>query len=172
MPDPPNNTPGPRRSQREKKLAQPFTSGIAKIYFCVINVSYFSNLAASTRKRKRHDSDTENEPPKDKEAEDPQVSDDQGGDDPDEDEEDYDAPKPKQSATARKGKAKALPKAKTAPAAKKPKTFKVPGPKGLKSAVRKGRKQNGGDDAYDADQITKDTKITADNPLFSMSGSD
>jgi len=32
---------------------------------------------------------------------------------------------------------------------------------------RRGRKVKEGDDAYDAEQVAKDTKIAADNPLFS-----
>ena len=80
----------------------------------------------------------------------------------DEGSEDFQAPKAKPKA-ARK------PKAKTGgpPAAKKARKTKVAVPKGAKTTGRKPKKGKGGDDAFDATKITKETKITADNPLFS-----
>jgi hypothetical protein len=80
----------------------------------------------------------------------------------DEGSEDFQAPKAKPKA-ARK------PKAKTGgpPAAKKARKTKAAVPKGAKTTGRKPKKGKGGDDAFDATKITKETKITADNPLFS-----
>lgn len=82
----------------------------------------------------------------------------------DEVEEDYRAPKPKPA--PRKGKTKTS-KAKGPPPPKKPRVAKATGSK-PKTTVRRGRKLKEGDDAYDAAQVAKDTKIAADNPLFSM----
>lgn len=54
------------------------------------------------------------------------------------------------------------------PQAKRPRVAKVQGVKPAK-VIRRGRKVKEGDDAYDAVQVAKTTRIAADNPLFSMS---
>ena len=118
-----------------------------------------STTEASTstnRKRKRQGSDTENDATGVTDGEDGQ----EHGQDDDHDADDVDAPKSK---ATRKGKAKVSPKSKGAPAAKKPRTNKGQ----PKTMGRRGRKAKEGDDAYDAEQVAKDTKISADNPLFS-----
>jgi cohesin complex subunit SA-1/2 len=79
--------------------------------------------------------------------------------------EEYRAPKPK--TTPRKAKSKMGAKAKGPPPTKKPRVAKVTGTKPAKTTVRRARKPKEGDDAYDAAQVAKDTKIAADNPLFS-----
>jgi len=50
---------------------------------------------------------------------------------------------------------------------KKPRGDKVKTTKTLKATTRRVRKPKEGEDAYDANQVAKDTKISADNPLFS-----
>ena len=79
---------------------------------------------------------------------------------------DYRAPKLK--AAPRRAKSKATAKTKGPPPAKKPRVAKATGSK-PKTATRRGRKPKEGENAYDAAQVAKDTKITADNPLFSTS---
>jgi cohesin complex subunit SA-1/2 len=113
----------------------------------------------SKHKRKRAASDTEDavsgleEDPFDQDND--QEEDDGGG-------EDFRAPKPKPKTTRK-------PKAKTGgpPASKKPRTAKTAIPKGPKTTGRKPKKGKSEDDAFDPTKITKETKITADNPLFS-----
>lgn len=78
------------------------------------------------------------------------------------DEEDFHGPKPK-----RQAKSAATPKVKGTPPAKKVRVAKATGPKTTKAIAKRGRKPKIGEDAYDAAQVAKDTKITADNPLFS-----
>lgn len=81
--------------------------------------------------------------------------------DGDDDEEDFKAPKskPKVASTARRSKAKV-----GGPSpAKKPRTIKTTIPK----TPRKPRKGKAGTDAFDPTKLSKDTKIVADNPLFS-----
>ena len=116
-------------------------------------------------KRKRHDED--DEAPETTEPEDAQDlgEDNAGNADMDGVGEDYHATKPK--TTPRKGKSKTTAKTKGPPPAKKPRVAKATGSKPAKPAVRRGRKLKEGDDAYDAAQVAKDTKIAADNPLFS-----
>lgn len=111
---------------------------------------------STNRKRKRQGSDTENDATGVTDGEDAQ----EHGQDDDDDADDANAPKSK---ATRKGKAKVSPKTKGAPAAKKPRTNKGQ----PKTMGRRGRKVKEGDDAYDAEQVAKDTKIAADNPLFS-----
>lgn len=81
--------------------------------------------------------------------------------DEEEEEAGYQSAKPKPT---KKGKAKAAPKEKSAPKPKEPKTTTR---KTTKGTTRRGRKVKEGDDAYDADQVARDTKIAGDNPLFS-----
>lgn len=84
-----------------------------------------------------------------------------GQEEGDDDEEDFKAPKskPKVASTARKSKAKT----RGPSPAKKPRMTKTAVPK----PPRKPRKGKAGADAFDSNNISKDTKITADNPLFS-----
>jgi cohesin complex subunit SA-1/2 len=118
-----------------------------------------ASVDSSKLKRKRAGSDTEDavsgleEDPFDQED-----NQEEEGDDG----EDFRAPKAKPKTTRK-------PKAKTGgpPVSKKPRTTKTVSPKGTKTAGRKPRKGKAGDDAFDATKITKETKITADNPLFS-----
>ncbi|KAF9559794.1 hypothetical protein CPC08DRAFT_666116 [Agrocybe pediades] len=132
----------PRRSQRERKTAQPFVS-----------------VASSAKKRKRNEGDAQEETRSDEEAE--QVgSDEEQGDD--EAEEEFRTPKAR-GATAKKSKSKSSPKSK---ASKKPRTEEPTTTKPPKAVARKGRKPKEGEDAYDAEKVAKDTKISADNPLF------
>jgi cohesin complex subunit SA-1/2 len=118
-----------------------------------------STIDNSRRKRKRAESNADDavlgleEDPFDRDDE--QEVDDDG--------EDYPAPKAKPK-TARKPKAPRGP-----PAVKKPRTAKSAVPKPPKAVGRKPRKGKAGDDAFDAAKITKETKINADNPLFSTS---
>ena len=79
----------------------------------------------------------------------------------------YRSPKAKATTAGRKGKVKSPPKKKAGPSTKKPRTEKAAMPKTLKASTRKGRKLKEGEDTYDPEQIAKDTKISADNPLFS-----
>lgn len=121
---------------------------------------------ANKGKRKRRDEDD-----KALEATEPQDArdleeDDQGDADTDGEGEDYHVPQPK--ASPRKGKSKTTAKTKGPPPAKKPRVAKATGSKPVKTTVRRGRKHKEGDDAYDAAQVAKDTKIAADNPLFSV----
>ena len=83
----------------------------------------------------------------------------------DEEGQDYHAPKPKTA--PRKGKSKMSAKTKGPPPAKKPRVAKATGSKPPKTTARRSRKPKEGDDTYDAVQVAKDTKIAADNPLFS-----
>ena len=128
------------------------------------------NSVASTsapRKRKHNDSDTEDDNT-------PHVTDSEGlgkpanidVDDTDQDEE-YKSPKAKGTTAGRKGKAKSSPKKKAAPLAKKPRAEKATIPKTSKPSTRKGRKSKEDEDTYDPEQVAKDTKISADNSLFS-----
>lgn len=87
--------------------------------------------------------------------------------DADEEGDGYEAPKSKSTAAARKTKSKGSPKSKGAPAARKPRTEKTTVTKVPKPTARKGRRVKEGEDNYDAEQVAKDTKISADNPLFS-----
>jgi len=68
---------------------------------------------------------------------------------------------------ARKSKTKTSPKDQTTPIAKKPRKEKNALPKLPKIKARRGRKPKDTEEVYDADQVAKDTKILADNPLFS-----
>ncbi|KDR77313.1 hypothetical protein GALMADRAFT_267467 [Galerina marginata CBS 339.88] len=141
MSDTQTSSPAPRRSQRDRKAVQPFVS------------------VAATRKRKRNDSDTEDDAHPENDVDRPE-----SGQDDDEEEEDerYQGPKSKEG-LAGKSKPKTSPKAKVS---KKPRTEKTTVPKPPKAGTRRGRKPKEGEDAYDADQVAKDTKISADNPLF------
>ena len=128
------------------------------------------NLVASSstaKKRKHNESDTEDDTPHatDSEPVERVANDDE--DDADQDEEEYKSPKAKPTA-GRKGKGKSSPKKKAGPPAKKPRAEKATT---LKLATRKGRKLKEGQDTYDPEQVAKDTKISADNPLFSEQSS-
>ncbi|KAF9463277.1 hypothetical protein BDZ94DRAFT_636599 [Collybia nuda] len=142
MSENPVDSPAPRRSQRERRPAKIFTPVATK---------------STKGKRKRQDSDDEIDVPPEAETDDAQHED---GDEADE-EEDFRAPKPK-----RKARPASTPKAKGSPPTKKTRVTKMPGSKPAKPAVKRGRKAKVGEDAYDAVQVAKDTKITADNPLF------
>lgn len=88
------------------------------------------------------------------------------GDDSDHAEDAYYAPTVK--TTGKQHPSKTVSKARGLPQAKKPRVTKVQGVKPAK-ATRRGRKVKEGDNAYDAAQVAKNTRIAADNPLFSMS---
>ncbi|KAF8892974.1 hypothetical protein BD779DRAFT_1609978 [Infundibulicybe gibba] len=136
-----SDSPAPRRSQREKKTTKPFVS----------------TSAPSKRKRKRSDSGSEDDAPDVSEPEDPPVPSDDSSDEGDDEEENQKTPK------ARKPRAKTA-KAKGPPVAKKPRIVKAPA--ASKPTAKRGRKVKEGDDAFDATRVAKDTKISADNPLF------
>ena len=163
--------PAPRRSQRDKKVVKPFTTGA----FILKNPKYQTKLSlnsvASTsaaRKRKHNDSDTEDDTPHATESEGVDKPIDNDESDADQDEEEYQSPKAKAVTAVRKAKAKSSPKKKAGPPTKKPRIEKAAMSKTLKASTRKGRKPKEGEDAYDPEQVAKDTKISADNPLFSV----
>jgi cohesin complex subunit SA-1/2 len=84
-------------------------------------------------------------------------------------EEDFEvAPKPKGRKSTRKAAAEPK-KSRGQPPAKKPKaTVQKPPPK--TAGTKRGRKvKNADSEPFDAEQIAKETKINADNPLFSAS---
>ena len=122
---------------------------------------------SAARKRKHNDSDTEDDTPHVTESEDVGIPVGNDESDADQDEEDYQSPKAKATTAGRKGKVKSSPKKKVGPPAKKPRTEKAAMQKTLKASTRKGRKSKEGEDTYDPEQVAKDTKISADNPLFS-----
>ena len=123
--------------------------------------------SSTAKKRKHADSDTEDDTPHvtDSEGVDKFVENDAG--DADQDNEEYQSPKAKATTAGRKGKGKSPPKKKTGPPTKKSRTEKATMSKTLKPSTRKGRKWKEGGDTYDPEQVAKDTKISADNPLFS-----
>ena len=122
---------------------------------------------SATRKRKHNDSDTEDDTPHATDSEGVNKPVDNDESDADQDEEEYQSPKAKVTTAGRKGKAKSSPKRKAGPPAKKPRTEKGAMSKIVKASTRKGRKPKEGEDTYDPEQVAKDTKISADNPLFS-----
>ncbi|KAJ3515607.1 hypothetical protein NLJ89_g1655 [Agrocybe chaxingu] len=150
MSDTQADSPGPKRSQRERKVVKPFASA----------------STGGTRKRKRNESDTEGDASQDAEHDGLNQPESEAENDAIDEDEGYKAPKPKEPGSARKTKAKSSPKTKSAPAAKKPRTEKAAIPKIPKVAARRGRRPKEGEDAYDPDQVAKDTKISSDNPLF------
>ncbi|KAI0772878.1 hypothetical protein BD413DRAFT_622407 [Trametes elegans] len=141
----------PRRSQRDRKQAQPFLS-----------------VNSSLLKRKRSDATSDEEGGQDdarSEASDAE----RAGDEADAEEEDYHAPKPPaKGPTKRKTKAAPAPKKPRVPkaAGTKRTTAKTGGPsKPRKTAGRKG-KQTDGEAEFDVEKVAQDTKITGDNALF------
>ncbi|PFH50849.1 hypothetical protein AMATHDRAFT_3582 [Amanita thiersii Skay4041] len=154
--------PAPRRSQRDRKTVKPFHSAAAP--------------GSARKKRKRSDTDAEDESPLTTEAETEGLEDDgddedREGDEDDEDDdgEEYHTPTAKTSTVSRKGKAKATPKVKVlAHPPKKARSTKVQRePKLPKPATaRKVKKAKDGVDALTPDQLTKETNILNDNPLF------
>ena len=171
MSETPADSPAPRRSQRDKKVVKPFAAGAfyaEKVHNMRLNLGFNSVASSSAaRKRKHNESDTEDDTPHvtDSEGIDKLAVNDEG--DADQDEEEYQSPKAKATTASRKGKVKSSPKKKTGPPAKKPRTEKAVVPKTLKTSTRKGRKSKEDEDTYDPEQVAKDTKISADNPLFS-----
>ncbi|CAA7269932.1 unnamed protein product [Cyclocybe aegerita] len=150
MSDTQADSPGPRRSQRERKVVKPFASA----------------STGGSRKRKRNESDTEGDASQDAEHDGLNQQESEAENDANDEDEGYKAPKPKEPGSARKTKAKTSPKSKSAPAAKKPRAEKAAIRKIPKVAARRGRRPKEGEDAYDPDQVAKDTKISSDNPLF------
>ena len=170
MSETPADSPAPRRSQRDKKVVKPFTTGASmpkKFHIIRQNLGLNSVAGTSARKRKHNDSDTEDDTPHVTETEGVDKPVDNDESDADEEEEEYHSPKSKATTAGRKGKAKSTPKKKAGPPAKKPRTEKAAMSKTLKTSTRKGRKAKEGEDTYDPEQVAKDTKISADNPLFS-----
>lgn len=159
MSDSDSNTPEKRRSQRERKTFKPFTSRKCNLLRYVIYAPNRLLVDSNTNKRKRAESDTEDV---DSGLEDNHSEQEEIFDEENEDEEDFKAPKVKSKAAS-----KSNAKAGAGPAGKKPRTTKNVVPKPPKTTTRKPRKGKGGGDAFDATRITKETKITADNPLFS-----
>ena len=162
----------PRRSQRDKKIVKPFTAGAfihkKKPHIIRLNIDLNSVAGSSdTRKRKHNDSDTEDDTPHATESEGVDKPVDNDESDADQEEEEYQSPKAKTTTAGRKAKAKSSPKKKAGPPAKKPRAEKAAMSKMLKASTRKGRKLKEGEDTYDPEQVAKDTKISADNPLFS-----
>ncbi|CDO77437.1 hypothetical protein BN946_scf184857.g44 [Trametes cinnabarina] len=134
-----------RRSQRERKQATQFVS-----------------VNSTLLKRKRSDATTDEENGQDDALS--ELSDDApAGNEADAEEEDYRAPKPQVKVPAkRKAKAASAPKK---PALKRT-AAKVTGlPKPKKTVARK-RKQAEGEGEFNAEQVAKDSKISADNALF------
>lgn len=163
----PSDSPAPRRSQREKKPAKPFTSGM----LLPIQTNTTSTLVAvanksSQGKRKRTETDAEDDVPDEQLGDDANHASEDDVDDADDEEEDYRAPKPK---TISKSPSKPASKPKGPRPSKKPRVTKAQVQKPTKTTMKRGRKPKEGDDAYDAEQVAKDTKIAADNPLFSVS---
>ncbi|TFK29563.1 hypothetical protein FA15DRAFT_632012 [Coprinopsis marcescibilis] len=140
------DTPGPRRSQRDRRQTQTFVSA-----------------TSSGRKRKHHEVDTDNE---DATATDTEELQDGEDDADDEDNEEEEEELEERRIVSRKPKAKASPKSKPAAAPKKPREPKTTTRRTLKTTTRGRRKPKDGDDIYDADQVTKATRIASDNPLF------
>ena len=171
MSETPADSQTPRRSQRDKKVVKPFTTGafiLKKIHIIRLNLDLNSVASTSaSRKRKHNDSDTEDDTPHATESEGVNKPVDNDESDADEDEEEYQSPKVKATTAGRKVKAKSSSKKKAGPPAKKPRTEKAAMSKILKASTRKGRKPKEGEDTYDPEQVAKDTKISADNPLFS-----
>ena len=159
------NSPAPRRSQRDKKAVQPFISCeyILEMFWGPVFIRKSAAASSGPKKRKRPSSDTDNDAPDpvDAQVEPSDESEEGGGDEAGE--EGFEAPRAKGS----KPKRKSSPKAKTTPTTKKPRPEKIVAPKPLKVAARRGRKPKEAENACDADQVAKDTKISADNPLFS-----
>lgn len=155
------DSPAPRRSQRERKLAQHFTSGMLCVWFawvCLIKSTVDSAL--SKGKRKRDDSDTEDEGSHERDV---HASEEEGDDEDDE-------PDPKSKRKPRRSKTKSPVKPKGPPPAKKPRAAKQSAPKSDKPVTRRGRKsKNATAGAFNAAEVAKDTKISDDNPLFSAS---
>lgn len=171
---------GPRRSQRDKKQVKPIALGIYLPDFQHQILISLPVTPPTTGKRKRKHAETETEDNgltsglDDVDHADDDAASVAGGEDErdgveEEDGEEYHAPKPKPTGSARKAKAKnPAAKPKGPPPAKKQRVTKAAVPKAPKAATRKGRKLKEGDDAtFDLDQVAKDTKINADNPLFS-----
>lgn len=95
------------------------------------------------------------------------------GDSPvlDDDEEGYGAHKQKPKTapvTPRKGKSKAHTKTKGPSPAKKARTTNVPAAKATKSSTARKPKKLAINDAFDVTKVVNDTKISGDNPLFSV----
>lgn len=156
---------GPRRSQRDKKTAKPFVSGA--LYLLIITITakklilYLGPSNSFSRKRKRADTDTENDAPDSSDVDDVEERDIEQEDGADEEHDEHKTPR------GRKANAKSSPKGKSTPVAKKPRGEKNILPKLPKPATRRGRQPKEGEGVYDAEQVAKDTKISADNPLFS-----
>lgn len=121
-----------------------------------------SPVVDSNNKRKRATDDEADQSGVEDRESNPDQDQDHDEEENEEDEEDFDAPKPKPKAARKSKVASAGPSA-----VKKPRTTKNAGPKPPKTTRRKPKKAKAGDDAFDASKITKETKITADNPLFS-----
>jgi len=188
MSEPPQDdttSPGPRRSQRDKKTVKPFVSG-ASVSSPLTPRGITKKIVptgSATGKRKRADSDAEQDDAgqstREEAADGGHASDaDDADNDDDDEDEGYHAPKGKATPSAggstRKGKAKASPKVKpaAATAAKKPRTEKATAaaPKPPKGTARRGRKHKdmtADGVVYDAEQVARDTKVAGDNPLFS-----
>jgi hypothetical protein len=151
-----------RRSQRERKISTRLLSRTCIPFFTFSSQSQLSHIVDNyptldNNKRKRNDSDTEDDLQDITDIDDVQPVD---GDDND-DQVDRDASKSKPT-KARRGRPP-----KGAPAAKKPRTTKVPVPKAPKTTTRKPKKPKADQDAFDPTKVAKNTKVNADNPLFS-----
>lgn len=158
----------PRRSQREKKQAAHFISGMLQSFSILLDPLLMYFIVDSTLiKRKRSDATTDDDAQS-------EVSYPESNHDDPEVEEDFRAPKVKPKVPA-KGKRKA----KGPPPAKKARTTKVPtapkpaaknvASKPRKPAARKAKQVAVDASEFDAEKVAKDTKIAGDNPLFSMS---
>ena len=160
------DSPAPRRSQREKKQAAHFVSGMFLIIPCSHEVDHIYIVSSALNKRKRSDETEEEdaEPPSDPEAD--------ASDNEDADVEDgFSGTKLKRKPRG-KGKGKASAKPKGPPAMKKPRTAKkVPAIPKLKKVpgAKKGRKLGTATDGagFDAVKVARDTRITGDNALYS-----
>ncbi len=160
----------PRRSQRERKQAQQFLSGKSRSAHAIGENSRPPLVSSSLLKRKRSDATSDEEHDNDgplSEDSDHAPADDEG----DAEEGDFHAPKPPgKSGTKRKPKAPTAPKKPRAPKGTAPKraAAKPAGPpKPKKTAARKGKQPAGAEGEFDAEKVAKDSKIAADNALFS-----
>lgn len=159
----PASTPGPRRSQRDKKKPKPFTSGpyLRHLYGVKIHPNFRVTVPSKGKRKRPQESDDDVNDGKASEEEEEDAHD----GDADEEGEDYRAPK---KPSARKPNANGKSTSKSKPPVKRPRVAKTNLPKPPNATSKRGRKPKGDADAYDAAQVAKDTKITADNPLFSM----
>ncbi|KXN89772.1 Cohesin subunit psc3 [Leucoagaricus sp. SymC.cos] len=142
----PTSTPGPRRSQRDRKTVKPFASG---------------GSASVKRKHKQAETDAEDDAPDIAAEGDEGDQDVESQSEPEENDEGFQAPKQKRKRAKNAGS-----KTKGAPPAKRPRTAEAEAERHTKPTGRRGRRVKEKGEGYDVEQIAKDTKIATDNTLF------